>query len=97
MRLNDRELAILNERMVAERMNCSKLLRHLITDVSLIAYDADTLKALLAQMSKNGSNINQIARVANSSKNVDDAQIAQACLQVNRLWRTVKEMTAAWR
>jgi len=88
---------MLKERMVTEDMNCSKLLRHLITDVSLKTYDTETLKAMLSQMSKIGSNINQIARVANSAKDIDDAQIAQACLQVNQLWRTVKEMTAVWR
>ena len=97
LRLNDYELTLLKTRMAEEDMNCSKLLRHLITDVSLKTYDTETLKAMLAQMSKIGSNVNQIARVANSAKEVEKEQIAQACLQVNQLWRMVKEMTAVWR
>jgi hypothetical protein len=96
LRLDDRELALLKERMAAENMNCSKLLRHLITDVARKDYDAEKMKKLLMHISKMGSNINQIARIANSMQHVDDSMLTTASFQIGETWRLVKEMATAW-
>ena len=94
LRLNDAELAALKDRMEASGLNCSSLLRHLIVGSTIRTRDDGTMRALLAQISKIGSNINQIARVANSTQDVDTMMITRANIQINEVWRMAKEMSA---
>lgn len=96
IRLNDRELALLKERMEASGLNCSELLRRLITGSTIRTRDDEKMRALLAQISKIGSNVNQIARVANSMQHVDASMMTNASFQIGEAWRLVKEM-GAWR
>jgi hypothetical protein len=96
LRLNDRELALLKERMEASGLNCSELLRRLITGATIKTRDDEKMRALLAQISKMGSNINQIARIANSMQHLDASMLTTASFQIGEAWRLVKEMSA-WR
>lgn len=96
LRLNDHELALLKERMRASGLNCSELLRRLITGATIKTHDDEKMRTLLAQISKIGSNVNQIARVANSMQHVDASMLTNASFQISEAWRLIKEM-GVWR
>lgn len=82
--------------MSDSNMNYSDIIRMFIADKEIIVYPATEMGKLLTDVSKIGSNINQLARVANSTQSVDLAMMTNAAHQVNRVWRLVKD-TGIWR
>ncbi len=96
IRLNSEEYAMLQNKMEQTEFPYSALFRKFISDDNLPILQGEDAKALLANISKIGSNINQIARVANSTQTADATMMTSASMQIDRLWRLLKGLET-WR
>jgi hypothetical protein len=96
VRLSSEESAMLQNKMESAGLSYSSLFRKFVRDDNLPILRAEDTKTLLAHISKIGSNINQIARVANSTQTVDASMITEASFQVDRIWTFIKGL-GAWR
>lgn len=96
VRLNDREMLLLKKKVSASGLTFSEIVRRFITDTEIKTFPSEELRALLSSVSKIGGNINQIARVANSTQGVDATMLTNASFQVDRLWRLLKDLET-WR
>ncbi len=96
IRLNSEEYAMLQNKMEQTGLPYSALFRKFISDDNLPILQGEDAKALLANISKIGSNINQIARVANSMQGADTSMMTEASFQVNKIWTFIKGL-GAWR
>jgi hypothetical protein len=96
VRLSSEEHALLLAKMELSGLSCSALFRKILRDDNIPVYPVDDMKDLLAHISKIGSNINQIARVANSTQTADASMLTETSFQIDKLRRYIKEL-GAWR
>ena len=73
-------------------MTISGLLRAAIRGQEIRPRPPENLAALLRQMSAMGNNINQIAKVANSSKFIRSEDIEAIQKMQDELWKAIKEL-----
>ena len=92
VRLNEQEYAHLKRLSETSGLKMEPLIRQLILGRELKPHPPENLAALLRQMSAMGNNINQIAKVANSSKFIRSEDIAAIQKMQDELWQSIKEL-----
>ena len=90
LRLNAAEYAHLCQQAEVTGLKKEPLVRQLIMGVNLRPRPPDELPELLRQLSGIGTNINQIAKVANASGYVRKEDIQSIMEMQAALWRVVK-------
>lgn len=89
--LNDEEYARLMVQCAVSGLSASAVLRKAITGMEIKAKPPETYSALLRELSAIGSNVNQIARWANTLKYISEFDILMAADLVQQAWRLVKD------
>ena len=92
MRLNEQEHAHLKRLSEITGLKMEPLVRQLILGRELKPRPPENLAALLRQMSAMGNNINQIAKVANSSKFIRSEDMEAIQKMQDELWQAIKEL-----
>lgn len=88
--LNEKEQSHLMEQVRNSGLTKSKYLRALIMGQEIHPRPPEEIDELLRQMSAIGNNINQIAKVANSSKFVRQEDIKEIQKMQSDLYRAIK-------
>ncbi len=88
--LNEKEQSHLMEQIRNSGLTKSKYLRALIMGQEIHPRPPEEIAELLRQMSAIGNNINQIAKVANSSKFVRQEDIKEIQKMQSDLYRAIK-------
>ncbi len=89
--LNDEEYAQLMKQCAISGLSSSAILRKAIMGTEIKARPPETYAALLRELSAIGSNVNQIARWANTLKYISEFDILMAADLVQKAWRLVKD------
>ena len=92
VRLNEQEHAHLKRLSETTGLKMEPLIRQLILGRDVKPRPPENLAALLRQMSAMGNNINQIAKVANSSKFIRSEDIEVIQKMQDELWQDIKEL-----
>ena len=92
MRLNEQEYAHLKRLSEITGLKMEPLIRQLILGRDVKPRPPENLAALLRQMSAMGNNINQIAKVANSSKFIRSEDMEAIQKMQDELWQAIKEL-----
>ena len=92
VRLNEQEHTHLKRLSETTGLKMEPLVRQLILGRELKPRPPENLAALLRQVSAMGNNINQIAKVANSSKFIRSEDIAAIQKMQDELWQSIKEL-----
>ncbi len=89
--LNDEEYAQLTKQCAMSGLSASAILRKAVMGLEIKAKPPETYAALLRELSAIGSNVNQIARWANTLKYISEFDILMAADLVQKAWRLVKD------
>ena len=92
VRLNEQEHTHLKRLSETTGLKMEPLVRQLILGRELKPRPPENLAALLRQMSAMGNNINQIAKVANSSKFIRSEDMEAIQKMQDELWQAIKEL-----
>lgn len=92
MRLNEQEYAHLKRLSETTGLKMEPLIRQLILGRDVKPRPPENLAELLRQISAVGNNINQIAKVANSSKFIRSEDIEEIQKMQDELWQAIKEL-----
>ena len=92
MRLNEQEYAHLKRQSETAGLKMEPLIRQLILGRDVKPRPPENLAELLRQISAVGNNINQIAKVANSSKFIRSEDIEAIQKMQDELWQAIKEL-----
>lgn len=92
VRLNEQEYVHLKRQSEITGLKMEPLVRQLILGQDVKPRPPENLAALLRQMSAMGNNINQIAKVANSSKFIRSEDIEAIQKMQDELWQSIKEL-----
>ena len=92
VRLNEQEHTHLKRLSEITGLKMEPLIRQLILGRDVKPRPPENLAALLRQMSAMGNNINQIAKVANSSKFIRSEDIEAIQKMQDELWQAIKEL-----
>ena len=92
VRLNEQEHTHLKRLSEITGLKMEPLIRKLILGQEIRPRPPENLAALLRQMSAMGNNINQIAKVANSSKFIRSEDIEEIQKMQDELWQDIKEL-----
>lgn len=91
VRLTETEHAHLKEQSANAGLKMEPFVRRLIMAQEIRPRPPDEYTALLRELSAIGNNINQLARVANSTRTATPAQIMRAQELAGAAWRLLKE------
>ena len=89
--LSDEEYAQLMKQCAISSLSSSTILRASIVGMEIKSRPPETYAALLRELSAIGSNVNQIARWANTLKYISEFDILMAPDLVQKAWRLVKD------
>ena len=89
--LNDEEYAHLRKHCEITGLPTSVLIRQALAGVQLRHRPPDEYAALLRALSAISNNVNQIAHWTNAKKSIQEAEIRQAVLLIDKAWNLVKE------
>lgn len=92
VRLNEQEYVHLKRQSEITGLKMEPLVRQLILGRDVKLRPPENLAALLRQMSTMGNNINQIAKVANSSKFIRSEDMEAIQKMQDELWQAIKEL-----
>ena len=92
VRMNEEEYAHLKKLTEASGLKMEPLIRKLIMGQEIHQRPPAEMPELLRQMSAIGNNINQIAKVANSSKFVRQEDIKEIQKMQSDLWKAVRHI-----
>lgn len=92
VRLNEQEYVHLKRQSEITGLKMEPLVRQLILGRDVKLRPPENLAALLRQMSAMGNNINQIAKVANSSKFIRSEDMEAIQKMQDELWQAIKEL-----
>ena len=92
VRMNEKEYAHLKKLTEASGLKMEPLIRKLIMGQEIHQRPPAEIPELLRQMSAIGNNINQIAKVANSSKFVRQEDIKEIQKMQSDLWKAVRHI-----
>ncbi len=92
VRMNEKEYAHLKKLTEASGLKMEPLIRKLIMGQEIHQRPPAEMPELLRQMSAIGNNINQIAKVANSSKFVRQEDIKEIQKMQSDLWKAVRHI-----
>ena len=90
--MNEKEYAHLKKLTEASGLKMEPLIRKLIMGQEIHQRPPAEMPELLRQMSAIGNNINQIAKVANSSKFVRQEDIKEIQKMQSDLWKAVRHI-----
>lgn len=89
-RLSDGELDGFKEKVKKSGLNQQEYLRRCVLDKEIL--NVDPLKALVPEMKRQGTNLNQIAKRLNEKQYVDYNKDLANCLQeVTETWQSLKQ------
>lgn len=92
VRLNEEEYIHLKRQSEITGLKMEPLVRQLILGRDVKPHPPENMAALLRQMSAMGNNINQIAKVANSTHFVRKEEIEAIKKMQDELWQSIKEL-----
>ena len=92
VRLNEQEHAHLKRLSETTGLKMEPLIRQLILGRDVKPRPPENLAELLRQISAMGNNINQIAKVANSSKFIRSEDMEAIQKMQDELWQAIKEL-----
>ncbi len=92
VRLNEQEYVHLKRLSETSGLKMEPLIRQLILGRDIKPRPPENLAALLRQMSAMGNNINQIAKMANSSKFIRSEDMEAIQKMQDELWQAIKEL-----
>lgn len=92
VRLNEQEHTHLKRLSETAGLKMEPLIRQLILGRDVKPRPPENLAELLRQISAVGNNINQIAKVANSSKFIRSEDIEAIQKMQDELWQAIKEL-----
>ncbi len=92
VRLNEQEYVHLKRQSEITGLKMEPIVRQLILGRDVKPRPPENLAALLRQMSAIGNNINQIAKVANSSKFIRSEDMEAIQKMQDELWQAIKEL-----
>ena len=92
VRLNEEEYIHLKQLSETAGLKMEPLIRQLILGRDVKPRPPENLAALLRQMSAMGNNINQNAKVANSSKFIRSEDMEAIQKMQDELWQSIKEL-----
>ena len=91
LRLTEQELAHLNRCAAASGLPREEYLRSLIMGSRLKPHPPDAYLGLLRELSAIGNNLNQIARIANASKQIRSGELHEVQQLVKEAVRLLRE------
>lgn len=91
VRLSAEEHTHLKAQAANAGLKMEPFVRRLIMGKEIYPRSPDTYAALLRELSAIGNNLNQIARVANSTREATPEQLTQAQALVAAAWKLLKE------
>ena len=90
---NDEELSLLDAKMKKSGINSrSKYIRELVKYNAIYNIDYSYIRSYSYELSKIGTNINQIAHMANSSGNINENEIRKLQEEMNKIWQLQRSM-----
>ncbi|MGI5920770.1 MAG: MobC family plasmid mobilization relaxosome protein [Syntrophomonadaceae bacterium] len=89
--LNEKELAHLRRQASITGLKVDPFIRSLIMGTDIRPRPPDEYGALLRELSAIGNNINQLARIANSTKGITPPEMARALELSRQAWQLLKE------
>ncbi len=89
--LDEREYKYLLRQCSNSGLSTSAFVRNCIMGVNLLPRPPDTYAALLRQLSGIGTNLNQIAHIANSKRDISPDSLEEAIRLARQAWRAVKD------
>ena len=92
VRLNEQEYVHLKRQSEITGLKMEPLVRQLILGRDVKPRPPENLAELLRQISAMGNNINQIAKVANSSKFIRSEDMEAIQKMQDELWQAIKEL-----
>ena len=90
--MNDAEYQHLREQARIAGLGIDPFIRNLVANVELRSRPPDTYAGLLRELSAIGNNMNQIARWANTRKNITEDETQAAIAMIHKVWHLVKEV-----
>lgn len=90
IRLTENEKNHLIKQAKITGLKCEPFIRNLIMNCNLKPRPPDEYAKLLRELSAIGNNINQIAFIANSTREISDTKIEEAAQLVGKAWRCIK-------
>lgn len=94
IRVSADEMSVIKQRAETANMSISGFLRDMALNGKIILYDTENIYRFNQLMRSVGTNINQIAMVANSEKNVFGNDIISLQKEVKKITEEFKKMTA---
>ena len=92
VRLTDAERRKLSQICAVSGLPVSAVLRQLISGVTIRQRPPKELHDLYAEINRIGTNINQIAKVANTCGHISKEEIASIVQMQAQIWQTVKAL-----
>ena len=90
-RVNDEEFLIIRRKMIMARMrNREAFIRKMLIEGVIINVDTTPLEEIFYEMHMIGTNINQIAKVANTNGSVSQTELQDLKERVNEIWHILK-------
>ena len=90
-RVNDEEFLIIRRKMIMSRMrNREAFIRKMLIEGVIINVDTAPLENIFYEMHKIGTNINQIAKVANTNGTISRAELENLKGKVEEIWHILK-------
>ena len=90
--LNDEELVHLNKQLENSGLNKSGLLRKLIMGLKIKPAPVEEYRKICVLLSNATNNLNQIARHANTTGNVDNEKLDIAVILIRKCWQQLREL-----
>ncbi len=90
-RVNDEEFLIIRRKMIMSRMrNREAFIRKMLIEGVIINVDTSPLEDIFYEMHKIGTNVNQIAKVANTNGTISQDELKELKEKVNEIWHILK-------
>lgn len=90
-RVTDEEFLIIRRKMIMSRMrNREAFIRKMLIEGVIINVDTAPLEDLFYEMHKIGTNVNQIAKVANTNGTISTDELKELKEKVNEIWHILK-------
>ena len=90
-RVSAEEYKIIRRKMIMSRMrNREAFIRKMLIEGVIINVDTAPLEDILYEMHKIGTNVNQIAKVANTNGTISQDELTELKERVNEIWHILK-------
>lgn len=90
-RVTDEEFLIIRRKMIMSRMrNREAFIRKMLIEGVIVNVDTAPLEDIFYEMHKIGTNVNQIAKVANTNGTISQDEFKELKEKVNEIWHILK-------